>query len=54
MDYVTPEVEAIEKMGAKIKFLYFMRDLGIKSAHPVAIREWVQYMMILSDISVGG
>lgn len=46
--------DEISKIEAKYRFLYFLRDLGIKSAHGPAVEEWQKYLYIQAELTVNG
>jgi len=49
-----PPLHEIAKLELKFKLLFFLRDLGIKSADAPAVKVWEAYMHILSKLTVGG
>lgn len=49
-----PPLHEVAKMEYKYKFLYFLRDLGIKSAHDPAVKVWTAYAFIQGELTVGG
>jgi hypothetical protein len=49
-----PPLHEVAKLEQKIKLLYFLRDLGIKSAYLPAQDVWNRYMFILGELTVGG
>lgn len=49
-----PPLHEIAKIELKFKFLYFIRDIGIKSAHAPAVETWKRYMDLQAALSVGG
>ena len=51
---IPPDSHEIAKLDAKVRFLYFLSDLGLKSAVPVASEQWNKFASILAYLSVGG
>lgn len=49
-----PPLHEIAKIEYKYRFLYFLRDLGIKSAHEPAVEVWKRFMFIQGALTVGG
>lgn len=45
-----PEAHEIAKLDAKVRFLYFLRDLGIKSACPIAVEQWTKFANVLAHL----
>lgn len=43
----------IAKLESKYKFLYFLCDIGIKSAGSPATEAWVDYVFIQGQLAVG-
>lgn len=44
----------VAKLEFKYKLLYFLRDIGIKSAHAPAVALWKEYLFIQSELTIGG
>jgi hypothetical protein len=51
---VPPNAHEIAKLESKMFLLYFLRDIGIKSATEAASDFWDVYVVLLSHLSVGG
>lgn len=49
-----PPLHEIAKLEYRFKFLYFLRDLGIKSAHEPAVAALQYYLDIQAELTVGG
>lgn len=49
-----PPLHEVAKLEYKYKFLYFLRDLGIKSAKGPAVEVWKYYTYIQAELTVGG
>lgn len=49
-----PPLHEIAKLEYQYKLLYFLRDLGIKSAQQPAIDAWTYYVYIMAELTVGG
>jgi hypothetical protein len=49
-----PPLHEIAKLELQFRLLFFLRDLGIKSAHTPAKEVWEVYMNVLSELTVGG
>jgi len=47
-----PNSHELAKLECKLKFLYFLRDLGIKTAIPASVAAFVEYMEKVSELSV--
>lgn len=56
MHYRFTPITADEIQGTELrmKFLYFLVDLGIKSAKPAAIEAFKVHMDLLAELTVGG
>jgi hypothetical protein len=50
MQWRPNEVHEVRKKEIIVRLLYFLRDLGINSAHDVAVREWSAYCHILGEL----
>lgn len=49
----TKELHEITKIDLRYKFLYFLRDLGIRSAHEPAVATWKKYIDIVGSLHNG-
>jgi len=47
-----PPLHEIAKLELKFKLMFFLRDLGIKSARGPADVIWKHYMFILGELAV--
>jgi hypothetical protein len=47
-------VHSLRKLELTFKFMYFLRDIGIKSAKDPASKLWAEYVNILSKIGIEG
>lgn len=48
-----PPLHEVAKLEYKFKLMFFLRDLGIKSACEPADTIWKHYMHILGELTVG-
>lgn len=50
MQWRPNEVHEIRRREIAVRFLYFLRDLGIKSADEPAVKEWLYYCYLLGEL----
>lgn len=48
-----PPLHEVAKLEYKYKFLYFLRDIGIKTANEPAVSVWKEYMYIQGELTIG-
>lgn len=53
MDPKTKELHEITKIDLRYKFLYFLRDLGIRSAHEPAVEAWKRHIYVVGALHNG-
>lgn len=49
----TKELHEITKIDLRYRFLYFLRDLGISSAHEPAVEAWKEHIFIVGALHNG-
>lgn len=51
---LSPFLHEIAILELRYRFMFFLKDLGIKSATPASDEAWQAYMMTISELTVGG
>jgi hypothetical protein len=46
------KIHRLRKLEITFRFLYFLRDIGISSAHESAVKSWVDYACTVSKMAV--
>jgi hypothetical protein len=47
-----PNSHELAKLECKLKFLYFLRDLGLRTAIPASTEAFIEYMEKISELLV--
>jgi hypothetical protein len=47
---ISPGERELIKIEMSVKFMYFLRDIGIKAARDQAIKQWMHFVYLISEM----